>query len=798
MKLVTVTRNFAKYWFAAILAVACTVNEPVETQAPNTSEPVVSTPWLEGEATVVFDDALTALVEQELAGGVATKSASLEARLADLDIESIERLFPYSPEFEQRTRLAGLHRYYLVRFKPDVPATKAAASLRSVQGIVSAEPARKIRPRAAFNDPLFSRQWHYVNNTTPGADINIQGVWDEYTVGSQMVVVSVVDEPIDPTHPDLMANLWTDSQGHTGYNFARGSLKFTNADPGWDLTIRPPASYNSPGDIGHGTHVAGTISAVNNNGTGLCGIAGGDAAEGTPGVRLMSCAIFSGDRDCSDAATARAFKWAADNGAVISQNSWGYPADVDNDGKISSQELSDYKAMTISSSLKDAIDYFIKYAGCDNSGLQLPDSPMKGGLVFFAAGNEDIDYDPICAYEPVIAVGAFNEKGNKASYSNYGNWIDIAAPGGEGTKSASSIWSTLPKNVDGGSSGYGGVGWAGTSMACPHASGVAALIVSYYGQGGFTAADAREILFAGLGKTIGGSTPIGKKIDALASFAYGGYMNEDPLSLGAKEVSVHAHQTRVLHLTVKADPGYTVTCTPGSDALVYDSSTGEVTITGRNAPSGTYKAKFVLISGGAEQFTLNFSYTLLPNHAPEVSLGSYRFDDILARTIGVTMLQNKPADLGILFTDEDGEILTVTVDNSSPEVAALTYDDNKFSILTTGYGLDTVTITATDALGESAYLDFKVAVKNPSKDNVAEVFPEAATDIVNIWPAPSRVVTYDIRVYSSTGAKVLEVQGEGGLFQPIPVDITGLAPGLYTAGVTPKGGNTQKVRFVKY
>ncbi len=783
MKLATVTRSFAKYWFAAILAVACTVNEPVETQAPNTSEPVVSAPWQQGGTAVVLDDTLSGLDSASLAG---------------LGIESVERLFPYSEEFEERIRREGLHRYLLVRFKDDIPATKAVDNLKSARGIVSAEPPRRIKLRASFDDPLFYRQWHYVNNSNPGADINVQGVWDEYTVGSQSVVVSVVDEPIDATHPDLMANLWTDSQGHTGYNFSRGELKFTALDPGWDLTIRPPKTYEDDGDIGHGTHVAGTVAAVNNNGTGLCGVAGGDAAAGIPGVRIMSCAILSGENGSSDVATARAFTWAADNGAVISQNSWGYSADENQDGKVTPAELANYKSLTIPSYLKDAIDYFVKYAGCDKYGNQRPDSPMKGGLVFFAAGNENIDYDPICVYDPVITVGAFNDKGAKASYSNYGTWVDIAAPGGEGSKSSNSIWSTLPKNVSGGSSGYGGIYWSGTSMACPHVSGVAALIVSYYGQEGFTADRAREILFAGLGKTIGGSTPIGKKIDALASFEYGGFMNEDPLSLGAKSVVLHAHETRVLHLTVKASPGYTVSCNPGSDALAYDSTTGNVTITGRNALPGTYKAKFVLYSGGAEQFTLDFSYTLLPNHTPEVSLGSYRFDNYSVGSIGITTYRNKPSDLGVLFTDEDGEILTVTVGNSNPEVAAITDEGSRFSILTTGYGLDTVSITATDALGESATVSFKVAVRSPEKSSVTEVFPEAATDLVNIWPASEKLSTYSVVVYSSTGAKVLQLQGEGGLFQPIPVDITGLAPGLYTADVTPRGGNSRKVKFVKY
>ncbi|MBR5063280.1 MAG: hypothetical protein IKX05_01050 [Bacteroidales bacterium] len=92
------------------------MQESVETQAPKRSEPVVSTPFVAGEATVEFSEELAALVEQDLAGGAATKSASLDALLTDLNIESLERVFPDAGEFEGRTRRAGLHRFYIVKF----------------------------------------------------------------------------------------------------------------------------------------------------------------------------------------------------------------------------------------------------------------------------------------------------------------------------------------------------------------------------------------------------------------------------------------------------------------------------------------------------------------------------------------------------------------------------------------------------------------------------------------------------------------------------------------------------------
>ena len=122
-----------------------------------------------------------------------------------------------------------------------------------------------------------------------------------------------------------------------------------------------------------------------------------------------------------------------------------------------------------------AIDYFNTYAGMDENGFQV--GPMAGGLVVFAAGNENTDFGAPGYYEGALAVGSIGADFLRAYYSCYGDWVDVAAPGGDYQKGYQ-IYSTLPDNR------YGQM--QGTSMACPHVSGVAALIVSQFGGEGFT------------------------------------------------------------------------------------------------------------------------------------------------------------------------------------------------------------------------------------------------------------------------------------------------------------------------
>lgn len=426
---------------ASILAVGCQNVEVPDNKISD--QPFFETGFVPGSLNIKVSETLA-------------EEISKEGSITALPGSNAVRLFPEGGQFEERMRREGLHLWYKVTFDQKTTLTKANSTLAAIKGVESIEYRPKMSVADAsfsFNDPQLSKQWHYYNNGSgnnkvAGCDINVVPAWERGIVGSDKVVVAVIDEGVDYNHEDLRDNMWTNPETEPkttyGYNFDSGS------------------DHVTPGD--HGTHVAGTISAINNNGTGVCGVAGGDAAKGIKGVRIMSCQIFStlisGDGDSEGALV-----WAANHGAVIAQNSWGYDLSLVPDMKDTPEAT------------KKAIDYFNKYAGCDNDGNQLPDSPMKGGVVIFSAGNDAIDRGYPASYEGCIAVSAVASDYAPSYYTTYGDWVDIAAPGGD-TKKGQEITSTLPDNK------YGKM--QGTSMACPHVSGVAALIVSEFGGQGFT------------------------------------------------------------------------------------------------------------------------------------------------------------------------------------------------------------------------------------------------------------------------------------------------------------------------
>ncbi|MBQ7812720.1 MAG: S8 family serine peptidase [Bacteroidales bacterium] len=480
---------------------------------PEMEEPVQAV--VPGEAIVLFSEGMMELIEPDLAAGsIATKSSELTEVQNILGVSSMKRVFPHAGRFEARTRAEGLHRWYRVSYDPSVPVTKAAEGLSALDGIEAVEPVRNIRNTAVFNDPKLAQQWHYYNDGSldkshaAGADVNVVPVWENYTTGNPDVIVAVVDGGIDTDHEDLAANY------AGGFNFVRGTKKIVDHD--------------------HGTHVAGTVAAVNGNGTGVCGLAGGNAAQKQAGVRLLSCQIFEPDPDDPakdlSADGADAIKWGADNGAVISQNSWGYVYET-------AEEQASAK---IPSHLKAAIDYFIKYAGFDENGVQV--GPMAGGVVIFAAGNDSREHDPIGKYDQVIAVGSIGPDFKRADYSNYGDWVDIAAPGGSVHYSMGQVLSTLPDN------NYGYM--QGTSMACPHVSGVAALVVSHFAGQGFTNATLRDKLLNGAdASVISKNAKIGPLVDAFGAMTYGGKTAPEPVtSIEADVVSNN------IHLTFKVSP----------------------------------------------------------------------------------------------------------------------------------------------------------------------------------------------------------------------------------------------------
>lgn len=368
-------------------------------------------------------------------------------------IMRFEPALPYNPEFAERHRRVGIDRWFFME-----TANKGSefliieALLQKNEFVEFAEPDYVGElfsdPLPTFpNDPRFSDQWHYsnsgLNNGRIGADISIFGAW-EITTGLPEVIVKVVDSGVAVNNNDIKNMLWVNPRpNQPGYNFSFN---------GWNFRA---GNNNIQDDDGHGTHVAGVIAGETNNGIGISGIAGGDGSGN--GARLMIARLFEAAGGSGAVQTFNAFIFGADNGAVISNNSWGY-----RDPNV------------FPNIVRDGIDYFIDNAGFDVNGEVV--GPIAGGVVIFASGNRNSNetYFP-GAYGRVINVSATNNRDEKASYSNYGLHVDISAPGGELSPSQSG--GVLSTEID----GRGTIGFRqGTSMAAPHVSGVAALMASHF------------------------------------------------------------------------------------------------------------------------------------------------------------------------------------------------------------------------------------------------------------------------------------------------------------------------------
>lgn len=481
---------------AALFATSC-VNEVIENAPEKGNAPegsvmtkIINTPAGSEEGSLLL------YLSKEAAANIHSGMAISAQAPEGMDVKSFKPVFTMTEQNEKYMRKHQLDRWFIMEFD-GMGLDRAAAKLAEFgevsrvqynKLITYGSDTRSAAPADAqaevndnvFNDPRLDDQWHYRNTgskiistaAVAGEDIGVSDVWRELTAGDNEIVVAIVDGPVKYTHEDLKDNMWVNAaekNGAPGVDDDKNG--YIDDVYGWNCDQNNSNIFwKAANETGHGTHVAGIVGAVNNNGVGVCGVAGGTGNG--DGVRLMSCQIFTGGASSNTSAAAIAFVYAADNGAHIAQCSFGYQ-----NGTYGS----DYEYYQNYSIEYFAIRYFLdteRFAQVDKNRTKIIDGP----LVIFAAGNDcygSASYPG--ALMDCICVTGLGPDGLPASYTNYGPGCNIAAPGGDyylnPETSRSRILSTFISEVR---TDYGDYAYMdGTSMACPHVSGVAALGLSY-------------------------------------------------------------------------------------------------------------------------------------------------------------------------------------------------------------------------------------------------------------------------------------------------------------------------------
>ena len=638
----------------------------------------------------------------------------------------MRRVFPDAGEYEAKHRQYGLHLWYEITIPEGENPETAANDYGLNENVQISEPRYRIRKYASPlpadeipNDPNFYRQWNF-NNTgqtggKQGADIRLIDAWEKAKslgINNKNVIVAVMDDGVYHDHADIRANMWVneaelngvkgiddDRNGYVddifGYNFVKrtGTISFDN----------------------HGTHVAGIIAAVTGNGIGVSGIAGNP--DDGYGVKIMTVQILDGDDSASNIAPAYAY--AADNGAVISQNSWGYE-----------------KAGVYNQSDITAINYFINEAGKDKNGNPRPGTPMAGGIVIFAAGNDGKDDKWYPAYfNNVLAVAGTNHYGKLAWYSNFGSWIDISAPGGDtneaGKNRTGGIYSTSYRASNQNYYEY----LQGTSMACPHVSGVAALILSVYGGESFTPAMLRSRL-------LGSATPLYEFDPANASKMGAGLVNASaaiaPCGTIGKITDLEIQPLNAvscrLSWTVPHNETYSymVACADKDitqdnfdqyiwekvDVLQTDGDLKQTVVYGLN-PATTYYIAIRNTDPLCPQSAISniATATTRINHAPVLNRP---LPDITLRDVA----KETAFYIGDVFTDEDGDEMTYEIAVASGRVATVRIKGDSLMIRPIIAGVTKLTLTADDGNTGRASFSLPLTVTQNQPPVISELIAD--------------------------------------------------------------------------
>ncbi len=371
----------------------------------------------------------------------------------------------------EKVRPLGLIRAELVKVRGRTPDA-AIAALERRPDVEYAEPDYIRRASSYETEPYIGYLWgqhnngQYIGEQYGSADVDINGLEaSQVMTGAASTTVAVIDEGIDFSHPDLSGQQWVNPDEIAGNGWDDDGNGYVDDINGWDFYNWDNTVYDSYDGDAHGTHVAGTIAAKL-DGQGVVGVA--------PNVKIMSLKFLGPDGGW-DSDAISAIEYAAREGVKISNNSWGG---------------GDYNQ-----ALKDAID---------NCGCLLVAAAGNGGADGIGDNNDYYpDYPASYTSPNILSVAAVDNQGNLADFSNYGPAsVDISAPG-------VGIASTYPEGE------Y--VWMSGTSMAAPHATGVAALVASLNPT--LTATEIKSALL-NTGKAspyTSGWTVTGKMLDAYAA-----------------------------------------------------------------------------------------------------------------------------------------------------------------------------------------------------------------------------------------------------------------------------------------
>lgn len=372
----------------------------------------INEPYVPGQILVKFRKSFK--VERN---SIQTSDSSINSLLRHVKANDIKRIFPENALF--------LRDIYLIKFDPNISISDTLQQTIDDPDVEWAEPNYLYSTFAIPNDQDYNKQWGLKK-------IMAEQAWD-INRGDPDVIIAIIDTGVDYNHPDLVSNIWHNPKEIPNNNLDDDLNGYIDDDIGWDFVSVTSGGANGedmgprdrdPMDFhGHGTHCAGIASASTNNNIGIAGVSWGckimplRAGYKTP----------TGDGSLTTTDTSSALYYAADNNADVISMSWGG---------------------SYSLTLQSAINYALR----------------KGCVLVAAAGNESSSY-PIypAAFDGVIAVAASDTNDQRAYFSNYGQWVDISAPG-------KNIYSTYLNN------NY--ITMSGTSMATPLVAGVAGLIIS--------------------------------------------------------------------------------------------------------------------------------------------------------------------------------------------------------------------------------------------------------------------------------------------------------------------------------